>query len=71
MARKKTTRKKTARKSTARKKTTRKKTTARKTTRRRKTHHPKVAKHGKTAAARRKYIEYRSGVEKLKKEFFG
>jgi hypothetical protein len=75
MARKKTTSKKTAPKKAARKKTAPKKAARKKTPRkkatRRKVHHPKVATHGKTAAARRNYIEYRGEVNKLKKEFFG
>jgi hypothetical protein len=55
------------------KKTKRKKTTPRrkrKTTRRR-THYPSVKKHGKTAAERKKYISYRSEVDRLKKKYWG
>ena len=65
MARKKSTSKKTTRKKATRK------TTAKKTARRRKTHTPKVAKHGKTAAERRRYIAYRKDVDVVKKKHYG
>ncbi|MDE3097329.1 MAG: hypothetical protein KGK07_15180 [Chloroflexota bacterium] len=62
------TRKKTSsrKKTTARKKTVRKKTASKRVKR----HYPKIIKHGKTAAERRKYIAYREDVEKLKKKYW-